>query len=60
MRRIGFLLAACACACMTAQAAPPRNVAGSTFSANSPYATDAYPGFDGLDDLKRPEKKDKS
>ena len=49
------------CACMAAQAVEPhRGVAGSAFAANSPYATDAYPGFDGLDDLKRPEKKDKS
>ena len=59
MRRIGLLLVACACA--TALVAEPhRGVAGSSFAANSPYATDAYPGFDGLDDLKRPEKKDKS
>ena len=59
MRRIGLLLVACAC--VAAQAAEPhRGVAGSSFAANSPYATDAYPGFDGLDDLKRPEKKDKS
>ena len=60
MRRIGLFLVAGACVCMTALADPPRNVAGSTFAANSPYATDAYPGFDGLDDLKRPEKKEKS
>jgi len=59
MRRIGLFLVA-ACVCMAAQADPPRNVAGSAFAANSPYATDAYPGFDGLDDLKRPEKKEKS
>ena len=58
MRRIGLLLVACACT--TALADPPRNVAGSAFAANSPYATDAYPGFDGLDDVKRPEKKEKS
>ena len=59
MRKIGLFLVA-ACASMAALAAPPRNVAGSTFAANSPYATDAYPGFDGLDETKRPEKKDKS
>ena len=59
MRKIGLLFAVCAC--VAAQAAEPhRGVAGSSFAANSPYATDAYPGFDGLDDLKRPEKKDKS
>ena len=59
MRKIGLFLVA-ACASMAALAAPPHNVAGSTFAANSPYATDAYPGFDGLDETKRPEKKDKS
>lgn len=58
MRRIGLFLV-CA-ACVAANAEPNRGVAGSTFAANSPYATDAYPGFDGLDDIKRPEKKDKS
>ncbi len=59
MRKIGLFVAVCAC--VAAQAAEPhRGVAGSAFAANSPYATDAYPGFDGLDDLKRPEKKDKS
>ena len=54
-----MLAAVAACACMAVFAEPPR-VAGSPFAANSPYATDAYPGFDGLDDIKRPEKKDKS
>ena len=58
MKRIAAALLAAACA--TAPAEPQRSVAGSTFAANSPYATDAYPGFDGLDDIKRPEKKDKS
>ena len=60
MHRIGLFLVVGVCACLAALADPPRNVAGSTFAANSPYATDAYPGFDGLDDLKRPEKKEKS
>ena len=60
MRKIWFPLVIAACACMAALADPPRNVAGSSFAANSPYATDAYPGFDGLDDVKRPEKKEKS
>ena len=41
-------------------AAPPKRVAGSGVGSNSPYATDAYPGFDGLDDIPRPEKKDTS
>ena len=42
------------------QAAPPNRVAGSGLGSNSPYATDAYPGFDGLDELPKPEKKDTS
>ena len=41
-------------------AAPTKRVAGSGVGGNSPYATDAYPGFDGLDDLPKPEKKDTS
>lgn len=41
-------------------AAPVRNVAGSGLSGNSPYATDSYPGFDGLDDIPRPERREKS
>lgn len=64
MNRIVFnrkaALALLACACAAAEAAPNRGVAGSTFAANSPYATDAYPGFDDLDEVQRPEKKDKS
>ena len=60
MRRIWLPIIVAACVCPTALADPPRNVAGSAFAANSPYATDAYPGFDGLDDVKRPEKKEKS
>ncbi len=36
-------------------------IAGSGLgSGASPYATDAYPGFDNLDDVEKPEKKDKS
>ena len=60
LHRIWLPVIVAACACTTALADPPRNVAGSAFAANSPYATDAYPGFDGLDDVKRPEKKEKS
>jgi outer membrane protein assembly factor BamD (BamD/ComL family) len=41
-------------------AAPQKRVAGSGVGGNSPYATDAYPGFDGLDDLPKPEKKETS
>ena len=59
LRRICLSIIVAACASTTALADPPRNVAGSAFAANSPYATDAYPGFDGLDDVKRPEKKEK-
>ncbi len=36
-------------------------VAGSGLgSGASPYATDAYPGFDNLDDVEKPKKKEKS
>lgn len=35
-------------------------VAGSGYGSQSIYATDAYPGFDGLDKLPVPEKKEKS
>ena len=41
-------------------AAPGHRVAGSGVGGNSPYATDAYPGFDGLDDLPKPERREKS
>jgi thioredoxin-like negative regulator of GroEL len=41
-------------------AAPGQRIAGSGFGGNSPYATDAYPGFDGLDDLPKPERREKS
>jgi TolA-binding protein len=41
-------------------AAPAKRVAGSGLTGNSPYATDAYPGFDGLDALPAPEKKETS
>lgn len=41
-------------------AAAPNRVAGSGLGGNSPYATDAYPGFDGLDDVPRPERREKS
>ncbi len=34
--------------------------AGSGYGSQSIYATDAYPGFDGLDKLPTPEKKEKS
>ncbi len=41
-------------------AAPGHRVAGSGLGGNSPYATDAYPGFDGLDDLPKPERREKA
>ena len=50
LRRICLSIIVAACASTTALADPPRNVAGSAFAANSPYATDAYPGFDGRED----------
>ena len=44
----------------SAPAAPSRTVAGASTGGNSPYATDAYPGFDGLDDIPKPERREKS
>ena len=41
-------------------AAPGHRVVGSGVGGNSPYATDAYPGFDGLDDLPKPERREKA
>lgn len=42
------------------QAAPEKTVAGAAPGGSSPFATDAYPGFDGLDDIKKPERREKS
>ena len=39
--------------------ASPQRVVGSGPGGNSQWATDQYPGFDGLDTLPTPEKKDK-
>lgn len=39
--------------------AAPQRVAGSGMGGYSHWATDQYPGFDGLDNLPVPEKKDK-
>ena len=55
-----ILLSAVVLAAGVAYAAPGHRVAGSGFGGNSPYATDAYPGFDGLDDLPKPERREKS
>ena len=38
--------------------AAPQRVAGSGMGGHSPWATDQYPGFDGLDNLPVPEKKE--
>ena len=46
-------------AALPALAAPVQRVAGSGTGNNSQWATDQYPGFDGLDDLPVPEKKDR-
>lgn len=53
------LMAAATMAAFAASAASPHRVAGSGPGSNSQWATDQYPGFDGLDDLPTPEKKDK-
>lgn len=59
MKRVALTMAAALA--LAAFAAPPaRNVAGAANAGNSPYATDAYPGFDGLDDAKKPERREKS
>ena len=54
------MAAVAACSMSLYSAAPAPRIAGSGFGGASPYATDAYPGFDGLDDLKTPEKREKS
>ena len=62
MKKISFkiaILAVLASASVLA-ASPSRTVAGASTGGNSPYATDAYPGFDGLDDIKKPERREKS
>lgn len=52
-------VAVAAMAAIAAQAIPNR-VVGSGFGADSLYATDAYPGFDALDEVPQPEKKETS
>ena len=42
------------------RAAPQTSVAGAAPGGQSPYATDAYPGFDGLEEIKKPERREKS
>ena len=55
-----FLMWAAVMSASALCAAPGQRIAGSGFGGNSPYATDAYPGFDGLDDLPKPERREKS
>ena len=55
-----FLFTATILAAGIVCAAPGHRVVGSGIGGNSPYATDAYPGFDGLDDLPKPERREKS
>ena len=53
------IAAVLAVASVGAFAAQNQRVVGSGIGGNSEWATDQYPGFDGLDDLPTPEKKDK-
>lgn len=50
---------AIAAAVAIAADAAPQRVSGSGLGGHSPWATDHYPGFEGLDDLPVPEKKEK-
>lgn len=59
MKRI-VLIACAVLGGLSLWAAPPKSVAGSAVSGNSPFATDAYPGFEGLDDIKKPERREPS
>ena len=62
MKRLSFrflVFAVCAAASLASWAASPHRVAGSNPGDASQWATDQYPGFDGLDDLPTPEKKEK-
>ena len=61
MKKISFwVVILAALASVSVSAAPSRTVSGASTGGNSPYATDAYPGFDGLDDIKKPERREKS
>ncbi len=55
----GLAAAALALALALPSAAQTRRVTGSGEGSASPWATDQYPGFDGLDSLPVPEKKEK-
>ena len=57
MKKLSFrflVLAACAAVSLASWAASPHRVAGSNPGGASQWATDQYPGFDGLDDLPTP------
>ena len=58
MKRI--LLIAAVALCALAQAQQQRTMAGASPGGNSPYATDAYPGFDELDEMKSPQRHEPS
>ena len=58
MKRILFIAAVALC--VLAQAQQQRTIAGASPGGNSPYATDAYPGFDDVDDSKPPERREPS
>ncbi len=58
MKRI--LLIAAVALCALAQAQQQRTMAGASPGGNSPYATDAYPGFDDLDEMKSPQRHEPS
>lgn len=54
------LLLAAVALCAVANAQQQRTVAGASPGGNSPYATDAYPGFDDLDEKKSPQRREPS
>ena len=58
MKRIALFAAVALCALVQAQ--QQRTMAGASPGGNSPYATDAYPGFDDLDDMMSPQRREPS
>ena len=54
-----FAVAAMMAAVVLQSGAAPQRVVGSGSGGYSPWATDHYPGFEGLDSLPVPEKKEK-
>lgn len=54
------IVVACLALAASLFAATGARPAGSGLSGVSPYATDAYPGFDGLDDIPKAERREKS